>query len=388
MENMVQGMENFRDYLPVYLISIHPGGHAIYLILLILILGGLSCLPIVSVQVSVSGQGIIRPLQEKVLIIPVTSGIIDEVFAKEGDRIQKADPLLKIRSAESNENLISLYTELREAEIHTRDLEGLTSIPLQIPLGQKYSGKYEEYLDRIAYLELLHTKSMRELSRNEGLFRAGLISEKEYDDLVFAEEKSSKELETFKSQSASNWQNQYFGQLCSLRELKAEIRGTEEKIRMTTIYAPATGNLVEFKGILQGSAVQAGSVIGVLSPESGLIGEFFVSSADIAYIKNEQKVHLHLDAFNAREWGVLPGRIYEISSDFLLLDSRPVYRIKCHLEKSQLQLKNGYTGEIKKGMTFQARCLVTRRTLFQLLSDKADNWLNPAQHRMDITVLP
>ena len=59
----------------------------------------------------------------------------------------------------------------------------------------------EEYLDRIAYLELLHTKSMRELSRNEGLFRAGLISEKEYDDLVFAEEKSSKELETLRAKS-------------------------------------------------------------------------------------------------------------------------------------------------------------------------------------------
>ena len=32
---------------------------------------------------------------------------------------------------------------------------------------------------------------------------------------------------------------------------------------------------------------------------------------------------------------------------------------------------------IKKGMTLQARFYVTRRTLFQLLYDKADDWLNP-----------
>jgi HlyD family secretion protein len=32
---------------------------------------------------------------------------------------------------------------------------------------------------------------------------------------------------------------------------------------------------------------------------------------------------------------------------------------------------------IKKGMTVQVRFLVTRRTLFQLLFDKADDWLNP-----------
>ena len=94
-------------------------------------------------------------------------------------------------------------------------------------------------------------------------------------------------------------------------------------------------------------------------------------------------MQLHLDAFNAREWGVLPGRIYEISSDYILVENQPVYRIKCRLERGELNLRNGYSAKIKKGMSFQARCLVSRRTLFQLLADKTGNWLNPALNKSE-----
>ncbi len=388
MEKTAHTGGDFMDYLPSYLVSIHPGGRTIYLISIFLIIGILASLPLVSVQVSVSGRGIIRPLREKTRIIAATSGIVDEVYVNEGDRIQESEPLLKIRSVETKKNLQSLNMELRETEAHIYDLGRLTSSPLKVPCSPKYTREYEEYLDRIAYLELLHTKVKREFSRHESLYRAGLISGKEYDDLVFEEEKAVKELENLKSQSLSHWQNEYYGQLGRLRDLQTQIRSTEEKIRLTTVHAPATGNLVEFKGIFEGSAVHTGSVIGVLSPESGLIGEFYVSSGDIAFLRTGQKVHLHLDAFSAREWGILPGCIYEISSDFLLLDKQPVYRVKCRIERTELHLRNGYAGKIKKGMSFQARCLVTRRTLFHLLADKADNWLNPALPGKNISVIP
>jgi HlyD family secretion protein len=42
-----------------------------------------------------------------------------------------------------------------------------------------------------------------------------------------------------------------------------------------------------------------------------------------------------------------------------------------------MTLKNGYNAQLKKGMTFSIRFMVVRRTLFQLLYDKMDNWLNP-----------
>jgi len=40
-------------------------------------------------------------------------------------------------------------------------------------------------------------------------------------------------------------------------------------------------------------------------------------------------------------------------------------------------LKNGYEGKLKKGVTLQARFVVTERSLWQLLYDKVDDWVNP-----------
>jgi len=371
------------DYLPSYLISIHPGGHAIYLVSIFIILAVLASLPLVSVQVSVAGRGIIRPQQEKSSILASSTGIVSKVFVEEGERIQKSEPLIQIRSIETMQNLQSLIMELQEAELHVKDLRKLISRPMALPRSPKYLREYDEYLNRLDYLGLLLNRANLELSRHEGLFRGGLISEKDYDDLVFAVNKSEKELESYKYQSITAWQKEYYTIADRIRKLHAQIRNTEEKIRMTTVYAPATGSMIEFNGIFEGSMVQAGSVIGVLSPESGLIGEFYVSSTNLIYLKKGQKVHLHLEAFNAREWGVLPGRIYEISSDYILVENQPVYRIKCRLERGELNLRNGYSAKIRKGMTFQARCMVSRRTLFQLLADKTGNWLNPTLNKLN-----
>jgi hypothetical protein len=54
-----------------------------------------------------------------------------------------------------------------------------------------------------------------------------------------------------------------------------------------------------------------------------------------------------------------------------------VFKVRSSLDQSFLALKNGYRGELKKGLTVTARFRVTKRTLAQLLFDKTDNWLNP-----------
>ena len=71
------------------------------------------------------------------------------------------------------------------------------------------------------------------------------------------------------------------------------------------------------------------------------------------------------------------GKVKEVLSDVVLIDQKPMFRVRCTLNKSSLQLKNGYQGNIQKGLTFTARFQLNRRNLWQLLFDKVDNWLNP-----------
>ena len=86
---------------------------------------------------------------------------------------------------------------------------------------------------------------------------------------------------------------------------------------------------------------------------------------------------MQIDAFPSREWGLAGGEIFEVSDDYIWQEQQAVYRVKCQIHDKELFLKNGYAGELIKGMTFQARCHVASRSLLQLLTDKADDWLDP-----------
>ena len=144
------------------------------------------------------------------------------------------------------------------------------------------------------------------------------------------------------------------------------------------VTAPITGILKDVKGITPGAFLVSGTIVAEISPDTDLVAECYLSPSDIGTMKKNNKVNFQIDAFNYNQWGLATGHIKEISKDVDLLDNQPVFTVKCIVNQSYLTLSNGFQGELKKGMTFNARFLLTERTLFELLYDKADDWLNPS----------
>jgi HlyD family secretion protein len=350
------------------------------MLMIILVISVLASLPLVKVHMSVSGRGIIRPVQERTSILAGHSGKVSGVFVREGDEVRKSDPILQISSGVLEETILAVEKELTEARRQAMDLSGLTSDPPELPASPRFKASWEAYAHQLDYLALIEKKARKELGRNAGLFSQGLISEKAFDDLRYAAERATKERINFVSMTVHNWQEENEVQKERIRALEEKINLLKEKVREHTIRAPANGRMIRFNGIFEGSSVMAGSVIGMLSPESELVGEFYIHSRNLAFLRDGQTVHIHLDAFNAREWGYATGHIYAISSDYILHENQPVYRVKCHIQEKNLRLRNGYSASIRKGMTFQARCIVCRRSLLRLIMDRTENWLNPALH--------
>jgi multidrug resistance efflux pump len=378
----------FTQNLPAFLVSIGPGSRAIYRLCLLLIAGVLISLPLVRVRVSVTGNGIIRPQHEKTNILPGISGLFEEVFVSEGEYVEKSDPILKVRSFDAARNLQLLKMELTDIDQYLADLNGLLNDPVIVPTGQKFWTAFQEYRQHFDYLELMYEKAQKEWIRQSGLFKAGLISEKEYDDLTFSRNKAKKEMLKFMSESRRAWQQDHSAYLDRKRTITTQIQQTEEQIRRSMILAPVSGSLEEFSGIFPGSILHTGDIIGVISPDSRLIAEIYMASKDIAYLTTGQEVSMQVDAFPSREWGLVKAEIYDISNDYIWLDQQAVYRVKCRFPEERLVLKNGYEGELIKGMTFQARCMVASRSLFQLLTDKADDWLDPMISSQRILIGP
>jgi HlyD family secretion protein len=127
-----------------------------------------------------------------------------------------------------------------------------------------------------------------------------------------------------------------------------------------------------------GSFVGQGIQLAEISPDTDLIAECYITPADIGLINPDKKVVFQVDAYNYNQWGLANGNITEISKDIVMIDQKPVFKIRCKIKEEFLQLKNGVKGKIKKGMTVNARFLLAERTLYDLLYDNVNDWLNPA----------
>lgn len=86
-----------------------------------------------------------------------------------------------------------------------------------------------------------------------------------------------------------------------------------------------------------------------------------------------------MDAYNYNQWGLLEGKVIQIDKNLTVNQQtgESFFRVLCSMDKTFLQLKNGYKGKIEKGMTLTTRFHLIDRTLWQLLFDHVDNWFNP-----------
>jgi len=102
-------------------------------------------------------------------------------------------------------------------------------------------------------------------------------------------------------------------------------------------------------GIYPGSPVFANQDLAQISPDASLVAEIYVSPNDIGLLHPGMDVRLQVNAFNYNQWGLLLGKIKEISNDIQLTNNQPAFEVKCVLLSDHLSLKNGYQGKLKKG---------------------------------------
>jgi HlyD family secretion protein len=118
---------------------------------------------------------------------------------------------------------------------------------------------------------------------------------------------------------------------------------------------------------------------GVISLDSTLLTEIYVSPHRIGYFYSKMPVKVQINSFPCNDWGMIVGEVEEISPDYFL-DSpgkNAYYKVKCRLEKDYLENKNGMKSMLKKEMSVKSHFTLTRRSLFDLLYQKFNDWTNP-----------
>jgi multidrug resistance efflux pump len=368
--------------IDTYLSRHNAKSRCIYLIVLVAITGIIISLPYIYIDVSVNDTGIIRPVGEKTEIKSTVSEYIDSVYIREGSRVRKGDTILRLHTLTPNYKINYQSSRLSDIQEHISDLYRLAKG--ESPEIFKSGTRRQEYLYFIKQKEEMETvvdKTQKDYERNKSLFEKDIIAAEEYETYLYEYTKAKKQLESFKDSQFSKWQTDLNSYTNMQDDVASALSLNLREKEFYVITSPVNGTIEQFQGIYKGSNIQAGSTIAVISPDSSLYAEVYVSPRNIGYIQSGMPVNLQVESFNYNEWGMIIGEVFEISADFLTSETNsPFYKVKCSLNNNFLQHKKGMKGFIKKGMTVSAHFMITRRSILDLLYLKMDNWINPTQY--------
>ncbi len=354
----------------------------IYIIVVLAVITFIICMPFIKLSLSVQGAGIIRPVSEKTEVKSIATEIVEQIYVHEGQFVEKGSPILKLRTNNIESRLQYLNFQQKQLTDYITDLSILTHNSHNPELSSLlYQQEFNYFKRQLEEHQNKLDKTARDYERNKKLFETGVIAPKEFEDYTYQYTSAQNELKISANNQISKWQTDLMKYKTSLKEVNSNLEQALKEKDFYTIKAPVSGNIEQFTGIYQGSTLRSGETVAIISPDSTLISEFYISPKDIGYLNKENKVRIQVDAFNYNEWGILRGKISSISSDFVVINNSPMFRVRCALDRNYLSLHNGFKGYMKKGMTTRGRFQIAERSLFQLLYQRTDDWLNPAQYK-------
>ncbi|WP_298140227.1 HlyD family efflux transporter periplasmic adaptor subunit [Flavobacterium sp.] len=352
---------------------------SIYLVVVLALIIFLALLPIITIDISSQSRGIIRSKTDNVPLSSIVSGKIVTINLKNNSQVTKGDTLIIISKD-------GLETEKKTTDTLSNNINeyliDVSSILKGNTSNLKTSTSREDfYKFQSRKMELQSKVSQAQINynRNKILFDKGVIAKAEFEKHQYELRFANQALSSFVNQQNAAWETQKR----DLEERVKNLKGTVAKIEVEEnnyfILAPVTGTIESFNGLQVGSFINASQPIATISPEDNLIVESSVSPDDIGLIKKNQKVKFQVDAFNYNQWGLLDGKVIDIDKNITIQENQAFFKVRCSLNSKTLQLKSGYKTQVSKGMTLTTRYIITRRSLFNLLFDKVDDWLNPKQ---------
>ncbi len=371
--------EIIENTVEVYRSKHRKRSRVIYSLVLLFMIGGLVVLPFINVTIYNTSQGMLRSEEERVLLRNMVNGEVRYQKLRNNLQVQKGDTLLIVDNTAINQKIKSNAWLIKEVEDFINDLKKLLertnrNSPL---ITSKYKEALYLYGQRIKELRLKEVKLRLDFIRDEKLYKKGVIAEVDFNESRLQYNLAKSASVQAREQQKNSWiteLTEYENQLKELQNIKEDLVTNRQ---LTIIKAPVDGTIFNVKGLKEGAFISAGVEVAEISPSSNLVVTSYVKPSDIGLIHKGDKATFQISAFNYQQWGLATGSIIDIGNDVEVIKDMPVFRVTCSIDQPYLKLKNGFKGYLKKGMTLQARFELTERSLFDLLYDKVDDWVNP-----------
>lgn len=369
-------------------VDVHQFKHSskskiIYTIILLSILTIFTLLPFIKIDIYTSARGIIKPDKERLSVSSINSGKVVTTNLKNNMLIHKGDTLLVLDNSIINEKLQLSSLQIDDINLFIKDLSYLVKnkhISVSNIQSPKYKKEYLLFKQKNNELQTRFKKIKRDFERNTQLYEKGVIAKVEFENSKFDYDLAVSNIYQLKQQQLNTWQATLTEYKSSLLEFESVEKQLQKNKSQFIIVAPITGTLLNIKSLEAGSFLSSGQPFVDISPNTNLLIECYISPQDIGLLKLNNKVNFQIDAYNYNQWGLASGNIIDIGKDIEFIDNKSVFKIQCSINEKELTLKNGFAGKLTKGMTLNAQFKLAERTLFDLLYDKVDDWVNPGQN--------
>ena len=337
------------------------------------------------------GQGKVIPSSREQVIQSLDSGVMSEMFVREGSVVEKDQILLRIDDARSGAvyreaqekylALLALSSRLK-AEAYGTSLVFPDELKAEPALMrqelQAFNARKLALSESLRSLDASLSSVTRELTITEPMVRQGVMSEVELLRLKRQQSELMGQRAERQNRYLTDANNELVRVASELSQTKESATAREDAFRRTTIKSPMKGVVKNVQITTVGGVVQAGqSILEIVPTEDEMLVEAYVEPAEVAFLKVGQPAVVKLTAYDFNKYGGLDGVLEHLSPDTLRDEKQrkpgnPVeleeglYRIIIRVKPSP-ELRNGLRLTPSPGMTASVEIRTGYKTVLEYI---------------------
>lgn len=389
---------------------------------------------IAQLDIVATAPGRLVPVSQVKLVQSAEPGIVREILVRDGERVAAGQLMLRLDATIAAADAAAVAGELMLRRITVRaidaDLAGRQLLPVQgdaaSVFGQvqaQFGARRQALLDALAQEEqagararsdllaarqlrdklsttlpvlqqsadsharlqkegfvgeLLAAEKRRELLEREGDLKAQQAT---VEALAAAVAQSERRREQLRSGYRAELLRERVDAAATVQRLEQESQKSGLRAQLMEIRAPHDGIVKDLGVHTQGAVVQAGSpLLQVVPTGDTLRAEVLLANEDIGFVEIDQPVKLKLAAYPFQKYGMLEGRVVQISADAIaqseaarasgthpMAAPAQTYKAVIELAEQGLRLPSGRVLDVAPGMTVIAEIHQGRRTVMEYL---------------------
>ncbi len=370
------------------------------------------------------GIGKVIPSQKIQTVQNLEGGIVSEIYVREGDRVKKGQPLMKIQDVgftgsynekqlKINELSAKSYRLKAEANaqnfsIPTSDRNGMSMLVSQE--ANLHMSNQNQLANSVAIIEaqisqkeneLLESKAKREELKNaydlisremaitEPLTKNMVVSEVQFlqmkrqaamikgdyqatEHTIARIKENIGELRKRRMNVVYEFRNkakqELNGVVAEIQQIKESESVLADRVDRTIVRSPVNGTINQILINTIGGVVKPAMDLLEIVPEDDLLMvEARIKPSDIAYIYPGQKANVKFSAYDFSIYGGLKGKVKHVSANTITDEKgNSYYLVHIATDKSFLE-KNGKSLEIMSGMTVDVDILTGKKTVMDFI---------------------